>query len=424
MTLSTPVTPTEKQLSNASSVHVNNNDTINIEAASARKSLNPSLPTSNHSTQTTQLQQLHVNEQDLKRLQWYSFFKGRAFNISAIVLFIIAHLIFAIPCFFLFFLVSGNSCLFYAFFVTGISAIIYGLASFVIFIRLIRLQLTENYHIVRAIIINLVLVLLALITVLYYAVVVAASAFVTNYNVGLGVYWTFLAIDVILLSLMFIDVVMYVFIYFLSLLLWYIRSSAIPLVHTFFWSVPVQPSEDTELVQLIRDKDFAPHFKNFAAKEWSLENYMFYESWLQVKEASEHLDPEQYVEIFKHLYKLFFAPYATLGLNVSSEIHQQWDQAIENPELAGDECKLVLENTIPAIKFNLLDTYTRFKKTKEFEEWKTASNVRRKTISTLGWEESAKIKERKSSVFSQSTPPLQRKSMKHQPEIVPLAGSD
>ena len=80
----------------------------------------------------------------------------------------------------------------------------------VLFVRLVRVKLRENFHILGGVTANLVLILATIVLVSLYAAALGASAFVYDYDAGVIVYWLFIPVDIVLLALLCIDLIVFV----------------------------------------------------------------------------------------------------------------------------------------------------------------------------------------------------------------------
>lgn len=56
-------------------------------------------------------------------------------------------------------------------------------------------------------------------------------------------------------------------------------STLVPTIHTFFWKSASQQSQSDEIEAILADKEAIEDFKAFSAKEFSLENIVFYGTW-------------------------------------------------------------------------------------------------------------------------------------------------
>jgi len=184
------------------------------------------------------------------------------------------------------------------------------------------------------------------------------------------------------------------------------------MVHTFFWYTK-SITEDEELMNVLLDQKCSDKFKAFAAKEWSLENILFFGKSVKKMEQNENrclnctntlilshteqylqmtrrqFTEQEYLDACTDLYNNYLTVNATLQLNVDASITLHWKKIMTpaNNMLTVANVSTTLDKTIIGVKSNMLDTLNRFKRTEFYKTWLTKRTVRKNTRLELGWED-------------------------------------
>lgn len=86
--------------------------------------------------------------------------------------------------------------------------VVYSIMIFVLFIQILRFRIKENFHIVRSISANLIIMVIGLVFIVIFGLNTLAIFLIENVQVGAGLYWINNVVDAILTLLGIIDFTM------------------------------------------------------------------------------------------------------------------------------------------------------------------------------------------------------------------------
>jgi hypothetical protein len=155
----------------------------------------------------------------------------------------------------------------------------------------------------------------------------------------------------------------------------------IPLVMTYYWDWRVaqrlkvqeqakySPCLET-LVSICNSAQLYQMFKDFAMKEFSVENLLCWKEickYQGLKNASER----RKVRLAKRIYDLYLDPASVMEVNIVQSMRDEVKQALEEHQKnKGLALSMTLFDKISAaVSNNLLDTYSRFHKSQAFKQY-------------------------------------------------------
>ncbi len=124
-----------------------------------------------------------------------------------------------------------------------------------------------------------------------------------------------------------------------------------------------------ELKQLLESEIGEQYLKKYCAREFSLENVIAYKALKCITEFYDNYEMEHFYQALTVYYDQFLKQGAEAELNIPAALHGRITQLlIRDGSLSQTEEKQILEDFSDALMGNLLDTFSRFKFTPEYEE--------------------------------------------------------
>jgi hypothetical protein len=116
--------------------------------------------------------------------------------------------------------------------------------------------------------------------------------------------------------------------------------------------------------EFLENEDFCSKFKNFLAREYCMENYLFYKAVEEFKK--KQLTEEETRNVVKSIYDMFVCPGSTLEVNISSEMR---DTLLRLDLEAAIDPQIFDKAELEVMTLMYLGPFIRFRGTPEFKKF-------------------------------------------------------
>lgn len=128
-------------------------------------------------------------------LSWCKRLVSTKFYFCIALVLVLVHAILYIPVPFLFFYVSSLTALIYGLVIAGVTGAIYVLGIVVLFILICRMQVRENFHIFKGIVVDLIVSAMIGLFLIVYAILTTLSGSVRSFETGRILYFVCIPFD-------------------------------------------------------------------------------------------------------------------------------------------------------------------------------------------------------------------------------------
>jgi hypothetical protein len=144
-------------------------------------------------------------------------------------------------------------------------------------------------------------------------------------------------------------------------------------------------NEEDEIRQLFEDEIGNARLLKYCSNEFSLENALAWKEMDVIRSRYDQRSHQENTETLKHFYDKYLVRGVDMELNIVANLVKRYKIVIDAPENEIDNAqrKRVIVEMCDAVMGNLLDTYSRFRVTKEYEECQKAMEISRQIKSRI-----------------------------------------
>jgi len=155
----------------------------------------------------------------VSRLNRANMLASPKFGLLLVALYCIVHFVLMLPCIPLYlFMANDVYPLIYGFIILTISAFVNCVFELILYVKIRRQKLKENFHIIYGITSNIIIGSIAVVIFVVYIALHGIAGFVDYPSIGYNIYFVFTPLDLIIMILLAADYFVYVFLVFLLVL--------------------------------------------------------------------------------------------------------------------------------------------------------------------------------------------------------------